>query len=354
MVRVASWCSRTNASQRAGWNSAEDVNSAGRLTVPRYDLPRAELESYRTSATAPPDLADFWRDTLAAARAVAVPARAEPVDTACAWCRRATSPSAGFDGSPVRAWLHRPLGVPEPLPVVVRFQGYGGGRGLPHSVGLWPLVGYACLEVDTRGQGGGHLPGDTPDPVGSGPASPGFLTRGILDPAEYYYRRVFTDSVLAVDAVLDLPGIDATRVAVAGGSQGGGIALAVAALRDDVRAVLADVPFLADFRRASELAPGAPYTELATYLAVHPDHEARVFETLGYFDVAVLGALATAPALMSVALMDETCPPSTVYAAYHAYGGPKQLRVWPYNDHEGGHAFEEAEQQEFLRLQFGR
>jgi cephalosporin-C deacetylase len=260
---------------------------------------------------------------------------------------------SGFGGDPVRAWLHRPVGQTEPLPVVVRYQGYGGGRGLPHSVGLWPVAGDACLEVDTRGQGSGYLPGDTPDPSGSGPAHPGYVTRGILDPQQYYYRRVFTDAVLAVDAALTMPGLDPTRVAVAGGSQGGGIAVAVASLRTDLCAVLSDVPFLADFRRASEIATVAPYSELTRYLSVHPDHVEQAFATLAYFDAAVPGARASAPALFSVALMDQTCPPSTVYAAFHAYGGPKQLRVWPFNDHEGGHAFQEAEQLAFLRSKLG-
>jgi cephalosporin-C deacetylase len=34
--------------------------------------------------------------------------------------------------------------------------------------------------------------------------------------------------------------------------------------------------------------------------------------------------------------MDEVCPPSTVYAAYNRYAGPKQMRIWHYNGHEGG------------------
>ena len=34
--------------------------------------------------------------------------------------------------------------------------------------------------------------------------------------------------------------------------------------------------------------------------------------------------------------MDAICPPSTVFAAYNNYAGPKQVTVWPYNGHEGG------------------
>ena len=58
---------------------------------------------------------------------------------------------------------------------------------------------------------------------------------------------------------------------------------------------------------------------------------------------------ATAPGLFSVALMDEICPPSTVFAAYNAYGGPKEIAVYPYNDHEGGGPFHEVAQLRWLR-----
>jgi cephalosporin-C deacetylase len=46
--------------------------------------------------------------------------------------------------------------------------------------------------------------------------------------------------------------------------------------------------------------------------------------------------------------MDEICPPSTVYAAYNAYAGPKEIRVYPYNDHEGGREFQVGEQLSWL------
>ena len=131
-------------------------------------------------------------------------------------------------------------------------------------------------------------------------------------------------------------------MAVAGGSQGGALALAVAGLRDDLAGAAVDVPFLCDVRRASEVSPTAPYTELAGYLAVHPGHVDRVFATLAHVDGAVLAATATAPALFSVGLVDEVCPPSTVYAAFNAYGGPKEIREYPYNGHEGGGADHEA------------
>ena len=50
------------------------------------------------------------------------------------------------------------------------------------------------------------------------------MTRGILEPETYYYRRLITDAVRAVEAVRAHPAVDASRVVVTGGSQGGGSA----------------------------------------------------------------------------------------------------------------------------------
>jgi cephalosporin-C deacetylase len=141
---------------------------------------------------------------------------------------------------------------------------------------------------------------------------------------------------------------DPHKIAVTGGSQGGGITLAVASLVTDLWAVMPDVPFLCDFRRATEIVEKEPYTEITRYLSIHRDHVQRVFATLAYFDGAVLVRRANAPALFSVGLMDHICPPSTVYAAYNAYGGPKEIVEYPFNDHEGGQVFHQAEQLRWL------
>ena len=42
--------------------------------------------------------------------------------------------------------------------------------------------------------------------------------------------------------------------------------------------------------------------------------------------------------------MDAVCPPSTVYAAFNAYAGAKEMRTYPFNDHEGGQFHQEAVQ----------
>jgi len=61
-----------------------------------------------------------------------------------------------------------------------------------------------------------------------------------------------------------------------------------------------------------------------------------------------LARRASAPALFSVGLRDQVCPPSTVYAAYNLYGGDKEIVEYRFNDHEGGQVFHQAEQLRWL------
>jgi cephalosporin-C deacetylase len=327
--------------------------------MPLFDLPLAELETYRPELDEPTDLDAFWAATLAETRTHDLAVEVAPVDAGLTLIETSEITFAGFGGHPVKGWLARPAGADGPLPAVVQFIGYGGGRGFAHEQLHWAAAGYAYLLMDTRGQGsrwgsGGH----TPDPVGSGPAVPGFMTRGILDPAEHYYRRVITDGVRAVEAARSLPFVDPERVTVAGGSQGGGIALGVAGLTDGLLAVMPDVPFLCHFRRAVEITGSDPYGEITTYLAVHRRAEEQVFRTLSYVDGVHLGRRASAPTLFSVALMDTICPPSTVYAAYNWYGEragvtDKEIEVYGYNDHEGGDGYQLARQLAWLNARSG-
>lgn len=319
----------------------------------QFDLPVAELRAYAPALPEAPDFDAFWAATLAETRRHDLAARFTPVDSGLAVLDSFDVTFAGFGGAPIRAWLHLPAGRSGPLPAVVEYLGYGGGRGWPHERVLWAAAGYAHLLMDTRGQGSSWAIGQTADPdVTGAPAHPGFMTQGILDPGTYFYRRVFTDAVRAVEVIRAHPAVDASRVAVTGGSQGGGISLAVAGLAPEVAAVMTDVPFLCDFPRAVTLTDSEPYGEIVRYLKVHRDEVEQAMTTLSYFDGAVLARRASAPALFSVALMDRICPPSTVYAAYNRYGGPKEMREYPFNDHEGGQGFQEIARLRWLAARF--
>lgn len=316
-----------------------------------FDLPLDQLKSYRPARQEPSDFDAFWQETLAHARQSPLEAHFEPVDFGLQTVETFDVTFNGYAGQPVKGWLLLPRHRSGRLACVIETIGYGGGRGFPLDWLLWSSAGYAHLVMDTRGQGSFWQPGDTPDlPVdGSSPHFPGFMTLGILDPKTYYYRRLFTDAVRAVEAARSHPVVDATRVAVTGGSQGGGITLAVSGLVPDLAAVMPDVPFLCHFRRAVEITDNAPYSEIAHYCKIHRDKIETVFNTLSYFDGINFAVRAKAPALFSVALMDTTCPPSTIFAAYNHYAGLKQIKVWQFNDHEGGETYQAIEKVKFWK-----
>lgn len=315
----------------------------------QFDLPLDELRAYRPPRIEPADLDRFWADTLAASRERSELPSFVPFDGRLRTLEVADVTFGGYLGQPIRGWLLWPRGAAGPLPTVVEFVGYGGGRGQALDWLLWASAGYAHFVMDTRGQGGGWRGGDTSDiePSGTGPQHPGVMTRGILDPTTYYYRRLMTDAILAVDAARAHPMVDADRVIVAGASQGGGLALAAAAFAHPA-AALVDVPFLCHYRRALEVTDASPYDEIRQFLRVHRADEARVFATLDYFDGRHLAARATAPALFSVGLEDEVTPPSTVFATFNEYRGPAEIRVWPYSGHEAAEAEHRLERLDFL------
>ena len=320
------------------------------------DMPLEELEAYLPPRQEPPDFDAFWQETLNEARAFPLNPVFQPVDFGLQTVGTFDVTFAGFAGQLVKGWLLLPRRHAGQIPCVVQYIGYGGGRAFPLDWLLWSSAGYANLVMDTRGQGSAWSVGDTADAwvQGSSPHYPGFMTLGILDPHTYYYRRLFTDAVRAVEAARSFPVVDGARVAVTGPSQGGGITLATSALLPDVAAAMPEVPFLCHMRRATEITDAMPYQEISRFCQVHRDRVQTVFNTLAYFDGVNFAARARPPALFSVGLMDELCPPSTVFAAYNHYAGEKQIKVYPYNHHEGGGTHHHIQQIRFLQSLWGQ
>ena len=324
--------------------------------MPFTDLPLAELRRFNPPVREPADFDDFWEQTLGEARAAAEltsgsQATRTPADTPITEIIVEDLTFPGWGADPVKAWVTRPKGRDgERLPVIVEFNGYNGGRGIAGERTQWALSGYVHVFMDTRGQGSGWgSGGETPDPHGSQASVAGWMTRGILDPREHYYRRVFTDAVRLIDEVRNWDFVATDRIAVTGGSQGGGIAIAAAALTPGLWAVLPDVAFLCAWEHGASVAMSDPFQELATYLSVHRDHAELVWNTAAYFDGVNFAKRIAIPALFSVALMDDVVPPSTTFAAFNALASTDAaIEVYPYNGHEGGQMYQWLKQAEFL------
>lgn len=317
--------------------------------MPFFDFGLDALRDYRPDVAEPADFDEFWARTLAENPLDMSRVSATVVESPLVGLAVTDIRFPGYGGDPIAAWLITPAGA-GPLPAVVSFIGYGGGRGFPEEHLVWASAGYANLVVDTRGQGGGFgSGGNTPDGgYAGGPSTAGFMTRGIESPDTYYYRRVYTDAHNAVELAANLDVVDPDRIAVAGASQGGALSIAASSLNPRVAATLADVPFLCHFERAIGLTGSQPYAEIPRFLSVNRHVEADAYRTLSYIDGVNMGKRANSPALFSTGLMDTVCPPSTVFAMKNHYGGESEIEVYRFNAHEGGGIYQVRRQLAWL------
>jgi len=297
--------------------------------VPIYDMPLQELVAYKPALTRQDDLDLFWQRTLAEAKRAPLNATLQRTPYPAIGCEVYRLTYDGWRGARICAWYLRP-GGDGLFPGLVQYHGYSGSKADVFGYLGWALQGYAVLAVDVRGQSG-----ESNDPgIYPGGHVKGWMTQGITDPETYYYRGVYVDCVRALDWLAEQPEVDAAHIGVMGMSQGGGLTLAVAAL--DARPALAmpEMPYLCHFGRAVEVAMRQPYLEIPEYLRRWPDREQTVWKTLSYFDNMNLAQRITCPVLMTVGLQDDICPPSSVYGAFNWLECPKEMRVYPYHNHE--------------------
>lgn len=222
----------------------------------------------------------------------------------------------------VRGWYMRPVkkGV---YPVILHLQGYSS-----FMVPGWMYPGddMVALGLNIRGHG---FSKDHVDP-----GFPGYLQHHVDNKELYIYRGAYMDCIRAVDFLYSRDEVDTTRVAVAGGSQGGALSFATAAL-DNARIDLCvpHVPFLSDFRNYFRMA-GWPADEFVQYFDEHPEiPQDEIYKTLSYIDIKNLAPWVKAPVFMSIGLKDVICPPHINFAAYNQLTVPREYYVFP----EAGH-----------------
>jgi cephalosporin-C deacetylase len=222
----------------------------------------------------------------------------------------------------IRGWYMRPVkkGI---YPAILHVQGYSSNK-VPQN--LYQGDDMVSFALNIRGHG------NSQDHVN--PGFPGYLQYHVDDKELYIYRGAYMDCVRAVDFLYSQSEVDTSRVAVEGGSQGGALSFATAALDNErIDLCVPQVPFLSDFRDYFKIA-GWPGGEFQEYFRDHPElSEDDIYGNLSYIDIKNLAPWIKAPVLMSIGLMDKTCPPHINFAAYNQLKVPRDYIVYPYSGH---------------------
>ncbi|QJW90131.1 acetylxylan esterase [Spirosoma taeanense] len=190
--------------------------------------------------------------------------------------------------------------------------------------------GFITLEVGIHGVPV-TMDASVYDNLSRGPLN-GYQAANLDDRDRYYYKRVYLGCVRAVDFLTSLPQYDGQNLAVTGGSQGGALSIVTAGLDSRVKWLGAYYPALADVTGYLHgRAGGWPHLFAGDNLAYNnkPDR----IRTTGYYDVVNFARLVNVPGYYSWGYNDETCPPTSMYAAFNVIPGPKTLDVY----HDTGH-----------------
>lgn len=302
--------------------------------MPLVDLPLDELKTYTGSSPRPHDIDSFWDRSLSELDSIDPDweLSAAPFSTPEALCQDLYFTS--HRGARIHAKYLRPLGE-GPFPVLFMFHGYTGDSGDWFEKLAYVNAGFAVAALDCRGQGG--LSQDS-FPV-AGNTHHGHIIRGAVEgPEHLLFRSIFLDTVQLVNTVCSFEEIDSSACAAYGGSQGGALTLACAALSPKIRRAASLYPFLCDYKRVWDLdLAKRAYGEITEYFRnFDPLHEReeQFFQTLGYIDVANISHRIEAEVLMGTGLSDEICPPSTQFAAYNDIASKKQVLIYPDFGHE--------------------
>jgi len=307
------------------------------IEMPLIDKPLDELREYQGINPRPADFDDYWAAALAELDATDPAPELVPnptLDTRCAECFDLWF--TGVGGARIYAQYLRPKSAGA-CPAVLQFHGYSGNAGDWVEKLSYVAEGMCVASMDCRGQGGRS------EDVGGvqGTTLQGHIVRGLddPDPQKLLFRSIFLDTAQLARVVAGFDEVDADRMGSMGGSQGGALSLACAALEPRIRRVASLFPFLCDFQRVWEmdLAKDA-YHELQKFFRFHdPLHarETEIFTRLGYIDLQHLAPRIQGDVLLFTGLMDTICPPSTQFAAYNKITAPKEMVIYPDFGHEG-------------------
>ncbi len=296
----------------------------------------AELEQVKPSLPVPGDFWKFWNEKTRAVRGSrdeAVVTEVESPDPKVATfdVQVAVPGTKGFSG-----YLAVPKGAKGKLLPAILFPHSAGVRGSQLNQAVkGAQMGCIALDFNAHGLPNGK-PGAFYTQLESGELK-GYSAIGGGSRETSYFLGMYLRLIRAVDFMTNRPEWDGRHLIMYGSSQGGGQALIAAGLDDRVTLCLANVPAMCD-QTAAVVQRTAGWPRMVEW-AKMPRDVARYFDSMNF------ATRIKCPVMMTVGLMDQTCAPSSVYAAYNSISAKKKIIPRP----GMGHAFPKDLIEEFDR-----
>lgn len=312
-----------------------------------------ELLKIGPSTPCPEDFKEFWKRKKAQLKTVPINARMKRIasiskDAYREWNEKwpvfGNTPFVNEDietfeieadtseGNPVRGYYSRPTGAkPKSLPAVL-FT-HGGGIGDSDFAKSCVCAKYEFLSMDINANG---LLNEQPVKYYENIAKEieskygSYLySKGRLDKETMYLGTMYLRHLRALDFLCAQPEWDRRTLIIRGASQGGALALACAGLDKRVSCICAGVPAFCDntYKHPLDL-----------FFLNDKDNEEKIEKTknaVRYFSLKNFAPDIKAEAYFTVAFLDMSCHPATVYAGYNAYAGPKKIYNGPTAEHGG-------------------
>jgi len=304
--------------------------------MPVFDLPVNELYQYQGTNPRPDDFDAYWSKALAELDCASTDYELIPPKFTAPYAECFDMYFTGVRGVRIHAKVLRPKVRDKKTPALLMFHGLSDNSGDWSAKLAWVAAGFTVAALDVRGQGG------LSDDAGGvrGNTFKGHITRGLesRDPHELLFRHVYLDCAQLARIVMKMEWVDPSYLCATGGSQGGGLTLACAALVPEIKRLAPVYPYLCDYRRVwnIDLAKNA-YEDITEYFRrFDPTHsrEEEVFTALGYIDLQFLAPRIKGEVMMATGLMDQICPPSSQFAAYNKITSKKRVILFPDYAHE--------------------
>lgn len=289
----------------------------------RFALSGAAIDplQIKPSLPAPADFDEFW--TAQKNKLAAVPVNPS--------LTHVESPVKGVDcfdlqadcvGAPVSGYFAKPTGAPpQRLPVILTVHGAGVRSSSLSGAAGWAQRGFLALDINAHGIPNGK-PAEFYKNLADGELKD-YRARGRESRETVYFLGMFLRLVRALDFLTAQPEWDGRTVVVHGGSQGGYQSLVAAGLDPRVTFFAAGVPAGCDHTgfKAGRI-NGWP-----KFIATGAPPPPNVVEAVRYYDAVNFVTRSKAAGIVTVGFIDTTCPPSSVYAAYNAIPGAKQIHM---------------------------